>query len=165
LLSIMATTLVVNLRHALMSSALAVHLQNVNRWFLSLFAYGITDESFAVNMARFRDQEWSKWSALGVNQLANLVWIISTVSGTVIGQFIPQGAFGIDYALTAMFICLLIYQLRGAIFLLTALATALIALTWYLLIPGDSYIVGASMGGATLGFLIKRWQRSEHGTD
>jgi 4-azaleucine resistance transporter AzlC len=165
LLSIIATTLVVNLRHALMSSALAVHLQNVNRWFLSLFAYGITDESFAVNMARFRDQEWSKWSALGVNQLANLVWIISTVSGTVIGQFIPQGAFGIDYALTAMFICLLIYQLRGAIFLLTALATALIALAWYLLIPGDSYIVGASIGGATLGFLIKRWQRSKHGTD
>ncbi len=116
LLSIIATTLVVNLRHALMSSALAVHLQNVNRWFLSLFAYGITDESFAVNMARFRDQEWSKWSALGVNQLANLVWIISTVSGTVIGQFIPQGAFGIDYALTAMFICLLIYQLRGGNF-------------------------------------------------
>jgi predicted branched-subunit amino acid permease len=104
-------------------------------------------------------------SALGVNQLANLVWIISTVSGTVIGQFIPQGAFGIDYALTAMFICLLIYQLRGAIFLLTALATALIALAWYLLIPGDSYIVGASIGGATLGFLIKRWQRSKHGTD
>ena len=165
LLSIIATTLVVNLRHALMSSALAVHLQNVNRWFLSLFAYGITDESFAVNMARFRDQEWSKWSALGVNQLANLVWIISTVSGTVIGQFIPQGAFGIDYALTAMFICLLIYQLRGAIFLFTALATALITLAWYLLIPGDSYIVGASMGGATLGFLIKRRQRSEHALD
>lgn len=160
--SIIATTFVVNLRHALMSSALAIYLQNVNRWFLSFFAYGITDESFAVNMTRFRDQQWSKWSGLGVNQLANLVWIISTVSGTAIGQFIPQGAFGIDYALTAMFICLLIYQLQGLIFLLTAVATALIALLWYLLIPGDSYIVGASMGGATLGFLIKRWKRRAH---
>jgi len=162
LLSIIATTFVVNLRHALMSSALAVHLKNVNRRFLSLFAYGITDESFAVNMTRFRDQEWSKWSGLGVNQLANLVWIVSTISGTVIGQFIPQGAFGIDYALTAMFICLLIYQLQGLLFLLTSIATALIALLWYLLIPGDSYIVGASIGGATLGFLMKRWKRRTH---
>ncbi|PID72863.1 MAG: branched-chain amino acid ABC transporter permease [Desulfobulbus propionicus] len=160
LFSIIATTFVVNLRHALMSSTLAIHLQNVNRCFLSLFAYGITDESFAVNMIRFKDQGWTRWSAIGVNQLSNLVWIISTVLGTVIGQFIPQGMFGIDYALTAMFICLLCYQLQGRVFFLTAIATALIALLWYVLIPGDSYIVGASIGGATLGFYIKRWKRS-----
>ncbi len=160
--SIILTTFVVNLRHALMSSALAVHLQGVNRWFLSVFAYGITDESFAVNMTRFNNDDWSRWSALSVNHLANTVWIISTITGTVIGQFIPQGAFGIDYALSAMFICLLVYQLHSMFFVATACIAAAIAVAWYLLIPGDSYIVGASMSAATIGFLIKRRTRGSH---
>ena len=60
-LPIILTTLVVNLRHALMSSALAVYMQGVSRWFLTLFAYGITDESFALNMTRFREGNWGRW--------------------------------------------------------------------------------------------------------
>lgn len=155
-LAVILTTLMVNLRHALMSSALAVHLQGVNRWFLSLYSYGITDESFAVNMAKFRETEWSRWSGLAVNQSANLVWILSTISGCLLGQFIPQGAFGIDYALTAMFLCLLVYQLHGAIYILTGVIAAIISVLWYLYLPGESYIVGASMCAATLGYLMKR---------
>ena len=52
--SIVATTFAVNLRHLLMSSALSVHLKGVERRWLTLFAYGITDESFALNLVRFR---------------------------------------------------------------------------------------------------------------
>ncbi len=38
------TTFFVNLRHVLMSSALALHLKGRSRWLLSLYAYGVTDE-------------------------------------------------------------------------------------------------------------------------
>ena len=158
--SIILTTFVVNLRHVLMSSALAVYLHGVNRWFLTLFAYGITDESFAVNMTRFRKGQWNRWSALFVNHLSNLVWVLSTITGALVGQFIPQGAFGIDYALPGMFICLLVYQLHGRIFILTGILAGTISVAWYLLIPGNSYIVGASISAATLGFITKRLVRS-----
>lgn len=154
--AIILTTFVVNLRHVLMSSALAVYLQGVNRRFLALFAYGVTDESFAVNLTRFRSGHWDRWRALTVNHLANAVWIIATVSGVLIGQFVPQGAFGIDYALTGMFLCLLVFQLQGRIYILTGLLAAAISVIWYLLVPGDSYIVGASMCAATIGYLLKR---------
>ena len=157
--AIIFTTLVVNLRHALMSSALAVYLPGINRKFLSLFAYGITDESFAVNMTRFRDGQWDRWQALVVNHLTNIVWIVATITGSLIGQLVPQGAFGIDYALTGMFICLLVFQLQGRIYIVTGILAALISVCWYLLIPGDSYIVGASMSAATLGYFIKRRYR------
>lgn len=159
--AIVLTTLMVNLRHALMSSSLAVHLRGVDRRFLALFAYGITDESFAVNMARFREGQWSRWSALTTNQLPNLCWIGATTVGVLVGQTIPQGALGIDYALSAMFLCLLIYQLQDRIALFTTLIAALVALLWYRCIPGDSYIVGASVVAATAGFLVKR--RRERG--
>ena len=159
--SIILTTFVVNMRHVLMSSALAVYLHGVNRWFLTLFAYGITDESFAVNMTRFRKGQWNRWNALIVNHLSNLVWILSTVLGALVGQFIPQGAFGIDYALPGMFICLLVYQLQGKIYILTGILAGVISVTWYLLIPGNSYIVGASISAATLGFIARRLVRSK----
>jgi len=152
---IILTTFVVNLRHLLMSSALAVCLSGVNRRFLSLFAYGITDESFAVNMTRFRETAWGRWRALIVNHLATAAWIIATISGALVGQFVPPGAFGIDYALTGMFICLLVFQLQGRIYIITGLLAAVISVGWYLLIPGNSYIVGSSICAATLGYLLK----------
>ncbi|MBW1637273.1 MAG: AzlC family ABC transporter permease [Deltaproteobacteria bacterium] len=157
--SIVLTTFFVNLRHALMSSALAVPMKKINRGFLTLFAYGITDESFALNMARFRSGDWDRWRALVVNQVSNGVWIISTVAGTLVGQFIPQGAFGIGYALPAMFICLLVFQLHGRIYILTGLLAFCLSIGWYLLVPGDSYIIGASVSAATLGFFLKRYKR------
>ncbi|MDD3815067.1 MAG: AzlC family ABC transporter permease [Desulfocapsaceae bacterium] len=155
-LSIILTTLIVNLRHTLMSSTLAVYLQGVNRWFLSLFAYGITDESFAVNMTRFRTGEWNRWQALTVNHLSNSAWVAATICGALVGQLIPQGALGMDYAMTGMFISLLTFQLHNRIFILTGLLAGLISIACYLLIPGDSYIIIASVGGATLGYIIKR---------
>lgn len=158
-LSIIFTTFVINLRHTLMSSALAVYLSGVRRRFLALFAYGITDESFAVNMTRFRSGNWDRWRALLTNQLANAVWILATVTGALLGQFVPQGAFGIDYALTGMFICLLVFQLQGRIYLVTGLLAALLSVAWYLLIPGDTYIVGASVCAATFGYALKRQRR------
>jgi 4-azaleucine resistance transporter AzlC len=158
LTAIILTTLVVNLRHALMSAALAVHLRGINRWFLTLFAYGVTDESFAVNMARFRSGTWSQWSALTVNHLSNLTWITSTIIGALLGQFIPPGALGIDYALPAMFLCLLVFQLQNRLLLITGILAATFATLWYLFIPGDSYIVGASIMAATAGFFLKRRQ-------
>ncbi len=157
--AIIFTTLVVNLRHTLMSSALAIYLRGIERKFLALFAYGVTDESFAVNMAKFREGNWNRWQALTVNHVANLVWILSTIAGSLIGQLVPQGAFGIDYALTGMFICLLVYQLHGRIYVVTGLIAALISVGWYLLIPGDSYIVGASMCAATAGYFLQRRYR------
>jgi len=122
-------------------------------------AYGVTDESFAVNLTRFRDGEWDQWRALLVNHLANSVWIVATICGALVGQFVPQGALGIDYALTGMFICLLVFQLQGRIYIITGLLAAALSVAWYLLIPGDSYIVGASMSAATIGYLLKRRYR------
>ncbi|AAR34098.1 AzlC family ABC transporter permease [Geobacter sulfurreducens] len=156
LAAIVATTFMVNLRHALMTSALAVPLQGVRRRFLALFAYGVTDESFAVNMARFRADGWDRWRALVVNQTANLTWILSTIAGAYAGEFVPAGALGIDYALTAMFICLLIFQLRSRFYVIVAAFSGLVATALYVTIPGNSHIVIAAVTAATAGYAVRR---------
>jgi 4-azaleucine resistance transporter AzlC len=161
-LTIVTATFVVNLRHVLMSSALSVYLRAARRKWLALYAYGVTDESFAVNLPRFNADGWSLSRALVVNHAANLTWIISTVAGGIGGRFIPEGALGIDYALIAMFICLLIYQIRKRIHLLTAVIAGLTAGGLALWVPGNSYIVIASIAAASVGVVIQRNMSGGH---
>jgi len=159
--AIIFTTFVVNLRHFLMSSAVAVYLNGLSRRFLSMFAYGITDETFAVNMTHFKKGNWDPWRAITVNQFSNGAWVLSTVSGTLLGQFIPTGAFGTDYALTAMFLALLLFQLHDIVYILTGFLALVIGTAWYLFIPGDSYILAASISAATIGFFFKRYREKK----
>jgi len=155
IVSIIMTTFMVNLRHFLMSSSLSRFSGAKKGGFLSLFSYGITDESFAVNLVKFNQNTWDMNRALVVNQSANLVWIISTVAGGYGSRFIPEKSFGIDYALIAMFICLLVFQLRGLQYLFTAVVAAIAAVILAVWIPGNSYIVIASIIAASLGVLLK----------
>ena len=153
--AIVLTTFMVNLRHFLMSSALSVHLHRTGRWFVSLFAYGVTDESFAVNMTRFRSEGWDALRALAVNHTANSAWVAATVAGALLGSFIPEGAFGIDYALIGMFICLLVFQLNGLIYLVTALVSGALAVFLALVWEGEGTVIVASVTGATAAYLVR----------
>jgi predicted branched-subunit amino acid permease len=55
-----------------------------------------------------------------------------------------------------MFLCLLVYQLRGRLYVLTGLIAGAAAVTLSLAIPGNSYIVAASVIAATAGLYIRR---------
>ena len=154
--SIILTTFVVNLRHLLMSSALALHLGSVRKRILPLFAYGVTDESFAVNLSKFRSGNWDIKQGFVVNHTSNVTWVTSTVIGGYGGQFISAKAFGIDYALIAMFIGLLILQLKGRKYVITAAIAGASAIVLSLMLPGNLYIVLASILAAILGVVFIR---------
>jgi 4-azaleucine resistance transporter AzlC len=156
LLPVVLTTFIVNLRHLLMSSSLSVYLRELNAAQTALFAYGITDESFAVNSASFRQGNWNWQAALVVNHISNLAWVISTILGSMVGSFVPDGAFGLDYALTAMFICLLVFQLRNKLQIVVALISGILAVIIALLVPGNYYIILASFLAATIGLIIHK---------
>jgi 4-azaleucine resistance transporter AzlC len=154
--SVVATTFAVNLRHVLMSSSLSKWMGGAGLGFLALFGYGITDESFAVNEVRFREEGWDRFRAVALNQTANAAWVASTVVGAWAGQLVPRGAAGIDYALPAMFLCLLVYQLRGRIYVLTALLAGGLATALFLWLPGNAYVILSSTAAATAGFYLRR---------
>jgi 4-azaleucine resistance transporter AzlC len=160
-LPVVLTTFSINLRHILMSSSLSLHLRDLRGGWLTLFAYGVTDESFALNMSRFREGNWEWRRALVVNQVTNVTWIASTVTGSIGGQFIPGGALGMDYALVAMFICLLAFQLRGVIHIIVALFSGVLAVIISLWMPGNGYILIASFLAASAGLFLRR--RKRHG--
>ncbi|MBN2298798.1 MAG: AzlC family ABC transporter permease [Deltaproteobacteria bacterium] len=155
-LSIIITTFMVNLRHLLMSSSLSLHVKGENKLMLSLFSYGVTDESFAVNLGKFLGHGWNIRDALVVNHTANAFWIFSTIIGGYAGAFIPSGSFGIDYALTAMFLCLLVFQLRGSLFVLLSVISGVLSVAFYIMIPGNLYVILSSVLAATIGVMLKK---------
>jgi len=160
-LPVVITTFTVNLRHLLMSSALAVHLRGAGKGWIALFGYGVTDESFAFNMGLFRQGNWGWRHALVVNHVSNLAWFASSVMGGLGGSLIPPGSFGIDYALPAMLICLLVFQLRGPVYVIVALVSGIAAVLVSLVLPGNSYVIIASVAAATAGLLLSRKMGAE----
>ena len=158
--AVVMTVFFVNLRHLLMSSSLATLLPNEHRGKLSIFAYGVTDESFAVNYTRFLAGDWDLNRSLVLNHTANACWILSTVTGGFFGHLIPAHSLGIDFALLAMFICLLVFQLNSRLVLLTASIAGVLSVVLALWIPGNSYIVMASVIAASIGIGIKKLSRT-----
>ena len=106
--------------------------------------------------AKFRKGDWSLKRGLVVNHMANATWVVSTIIGGFSGQFIPERALGIDYALIAMFICLLVFQLKGRKYIVTAIIAGISAVFFSLVIPGNAYIILASIVAATLGVIFKK---------
>jgi len=156
--AIVATTFIVNLRHLLMSAALAPFLRAWSKTRLALFAYQLTDETFALHAGRFARDETGAAETFGINVIAQSAWVCGTVLGLAASTLITDiRPIGLDYALPAMFIALLLGQLKSR----THLAVALIAgvLSSALMLTGwnQTHVLAATVIAATLGLGVHAW--------
>jgi len=157
-LSIILTTFIVNLRHMLMASALAPYLSGWRKFELAAFAYELTDETFAIHAVEFPKGEPDKANAFGVNLTAQVSWVFGSWLGVVAGSLITDvKPFALDYALPAMFIALLVMQIRGSIQIAVALATGVLAVGLLLAGMSQWYVIVATVMGATLGVVLEQW--------
>ena len=159
-LSIIATTFVVNLRHLLMSASLAPNLKSWKKWELALFAYQVTDESFAVHSARFARGDLNKTTCFGINYIAQASWTLASFAGFVAGASIPRvEPLGIDYALPAMFIALLVMQTKSKLHVLVAGFTGLTAIVLIQAGADQWSVIIATVIGATFGAGVETWTK------
>ncbi|WP_394699728.1 AzlC family ABC transporter permease [uncultured Pseudodesulfovibrio sp.] len=159
-LSIIATTFVVNLRHLLMSASLAPNLKTWKKWELALFAYEVTDESFAVHSVRFARGDLNKTTCFGINCIAQVSWILASWVGFVAGASIPDvKPLGIDYALPAMFIALLIMQTKNKMHVLVAGFSGLMAIILVQAGADQWSVILATVIGATFGAGVESWTK------
>jgi len=149
--AVIAASSLVNLRYLLMSSALAGYLRRVTKPGLALFASGITDGTFLVNISRFAAGPWDPGRGLVVNHVPQAVWVLGSIAGAGLGRAVPAGAAGLDFALPALFISLLVSQARNSASILTAAGAGLAALFFSRFLPGHAYVLLGAVTGATLG--------------
>jgi 4-azaleucine resistance transporter AzlC len=154
---IVITTLIVNARHLLMSASLGEHLRHTPAWLKALIAFQLTDESYALGIARYLEGRGSPAYQLGANGLLYVGWQVSTAAGLFVGQLIPDpAALGLDLVFPLTFIGLLVPLLRDRATTAVAAIAALIAVVGALLLPGSWYILLAGLLASGLGALLPR---------
>jgi 4-azaleucine resistance transporter AzlC len=156
---ILLTTLVVNLRHVLYSAALQPYVGPLaQRWRIPL-AFGLTDETFAVVQRRYLVRgmaEHGQWYHAGVALALYVAWVGSSLVGALFGQSVPNLAgWGLDFAMLATFIGIVVPALRSQPQIAAALvagAVALLCHSW----PYKLGLMAAALSGIAIGVFLER---------
>jgi 4-azaleucine resistance transporter AzlC len=165
-LSIILTTFIVNLRHMLMASALAPYLSRWNKFEQGVFAYEITDESFALHSVAFPRVSPSvgpdPTESIALNFTAQISWVLGSWLGLVTGGLITDiEQFALDYTLPAMFIALLMMQLKNRVQLVVAVTSGVFAIVLLLAGLDHWYVITATVIGASLGVMVGEWTKKQ----
>lgn len=156
---LLLTTFVVNLRHALYSASLQPFVRHLpKRWRVPL-AFWLTDEAYAVVLHRYTDADGSPnkhWYFLGAALAMYLNWQLSTLIGVLFGQSVPNlSAWGLDFAMLATFIGIVVPTLRNSPQVAAALVAAAVALACHGL-PYKLGLMAAAFSGIAVGVLLER---------
>lgn len=124
LATIIASISFVNTRQILYSTAFAPFFTKVKRPLTLAFAASVTDESFGINLDRFEhDEGWNARKALVVNLLCWASWCLANIVGALIGPVLDLPTAILSFAMTSIFICLLVTQPMGATTILVIACT------------------------------------------
>lgn len=163
-LSIIAAVGIVNLRYLLQSAAESPWLAFLPRFRRFLLGLGLTDETFAVHVTAFQ-QGWkcSLTTLFVCNHSAQLAWVSGAAIGAFCGELVQDvKPLGLDYALTAMFLALLVPQCVSRLHVVVAVFTAALSIALRGVGMSQWNIALATVTGASLGvWLLLRKARRE----
>ncbi|WP_285767088.1 AzlC family ABC transporter permease [Peribacillus sp. SI8-4] len=162
--AIIITILFVNLRHLLLSAALSPYFRHLSPLRNILVGSLLTDETFgvAINQTAKTKKINESWMH-GLNITAYLNWFIANIAGALLAQWISDPEkFGLEFALPAMFIGILVLSIIGRSKIKRDIAVALVAVV---LTVGCSFFLSSSMGiivatiiASTLGMAVEKWK-------
>jgi len=151
-ITIILTTLVVNLRHLLMGASLRLWFSQLplSKAYTSVFF--MVDESWALSMSDFAAGGRDMAFLLGSGITLFVAWVSSTVIGHALGSTIQDPAqWGLDFAFTAVFLALLTGMWKGKSDLLPWAVAAIVAVAAAHWLPGKWYILLGGLAGSITG--------------
>jgi predicted branched-subunit amino acid permease len=156
---IVATTFVVNLRHALYSASVAPFIKQLPLRWKVLLAYLLTDEAYAVTITRFTQPDSAAalnrhWFYFGAGITLWSSWQISSAIGIFAGQLIPN-SWSLDFALALTFIALVVPNLKDRASLAAAVSAGIMAVFSYAW-PYKLGLFAAAITGIAVGMLIEQ---------
>jgi 4-azaleucine resistance transporter AzlC len=154
------TVFVVNLRHALYSASMAVHLKHLGIRWKGLLAYLLTDEAYAVMSARCtRDAGAAEvsphrhWYFFGAGVTLWGSWQLSTAAGIFLGAQVPD-RWSLDFTLALTFIALVFPALKDRAAAAAAVAAGVLSVA-ALGLPYKLGLVLAALAGVAVGLAVE----------
>ncbi len=155
---LIATTLMINLRHLLMGASVAPHLLGQPGAWKGLLAFGLTDESYALAISRYLRGEGSREFFLGANLGLYAGWTLSSLAGGALGGLVVDPSrWGIALVFPLTFLGLLVPLLGRLVTVVVAAASGIVAVTTAVWLPGKGNLVVAILVGSAIGAILETW--------
>lgn len=147
---VVLTAVVINLRMLMYSASIAPYLVDLPGRSRAGLAYLLTDQAYALSVARFRADRAVDRRAyyLGVAATLWAVWQVTTVAGVVLGTGVPD-AWGLEFAVPLVFLALLVPAMEdrptsvaGAVGGVVAVAAGGLPMNLGLLVGASAGILG-----------------------
>lgn len=162
--SVVFTILFVNIRHLLLSAALAPYFQNGSFWKNMLIGSQLTDETFGVAVNRLTADIPNKrqWM-LGLNMTAHVNWIAANLIGAYVGSRIPDPQkYSLDFAMPSMFVGLLVLQMAArkkfAVDTIVAVSSSVVCLGIGSVLSGNLGVITAIILAGCIGMAVEQWK-------
>lgn len=150
------TTLLINLRHLLMGASLVPYMERLPLAWQALLCFGMADETYAVTISRAQNSGYHRDYHLASNVTGYVTWSASTMLGVALGSHISDPlAWGLDFAMPATFLALLIPRLVDRASLLVSLTAGVVSVSAAVLIPGKWYIILACLTAVAVGAFVE----------
>jgi len=166
LAAVVATALVINLRMAMYSAALAPHLGPLPTGQRALIAYMLVDQVYAASALDYErrpEQTPAEKAAyfLGACVPVCLPWYGATWAGATLGRGLPPD-LGLDFAVPITFLALLAAMLRTPAHWAAAAVSVAVALALAGLGPGLGLLV-AAVAAMAAGAAVETWSEARSG--
>lgn len=163
ILTIAVTALLLNSRHMFYGLSFIEKFRSYGgwKWFL---IYGMPDESYSLLCSYVpREGVEEKWVHIFSTGLIWLYWIAFSVLGGLVGQLITFDTTGIDFALTALFIVILLDQIKSTGMKLPAIIGGVSSVLCIIILGRDNFLL-PSLAVTVLVLLMMR-NKLEGGTE
>lgn len=154
-LFVIGAALVVNLRFAMYSAALARYVRLLPARFRAVMSYGLTDQAFALAVPELEDGPIPRggWFFLGAAATLWTAWQLGTLLGIALGAAVPP-ELSLDFCVALAFVALAVPNLRDRPTLGAGAASVVV----FLLASGLPYglaLVPAAASGVAVGATLE----------
>jgi 4-azaleucine resistance transporter AzlC len=150
------STLLINLRHVLMSASLAPKTGTWKPWQRALGFYVLADENWAMAERRAGQRTLTPSYFFGAIGPFYLAWLLTSTAGAVAGSFLGDPKrIGADFAFTALFIGLVAGFWKGRATAVTVAASAVASAGVYWLFGPPWHVAAGAVAGIAAAFLAE----------
>lgn len=154
--TIIIMMLFLEMRYALLGASLSKHLHGKSLGFTALFAASMNDENYAINYLKFStDKKFSSKDALHVEHATLIFWTASNLVGSIIGSSISIDLSVVHFALTALFIFMIVMQLKEPLLFVICILAGGLAVFFLVLTKSTLGLVISTVVASLIGFLLE----------
>ena len=154
--TVMITALLLNSRHLFYGISFIEKFKTYGLWKYFLI-FTLSDESYSL-LCSYKEKEDvdEKWVHIFSGFLIWMYWIVFSGLGGLAGKLITFDTTGIDFALTALFVVILIEQVKGSDSKIPGIIAVISSILWIFIVGADGFLLPSLITTVCVLLLVKK---------